>query len=457
MIPRLPKGFSHPMTIGEGSFSSVYRVRQNTLDRWVAVKILHEKNRTRRLELLEEARNQAQMSISCIPSVYDAFGLGQQVFIVMEWIKGASLLTLLQNGIPNPSDRAALASAIIAALAGLHKLGFAHRDVKPANILVTAEGIVYLVDFGFSKKVGEGERSVAGTVKGTPAYMAPEIWQVRGAVDFMKADLFALGKVLRELAPGGEWEPLIGPLLAADPSERPGSAASLWETCRTLPVTGLGLEGKASIVRAASLMLSGQLVQAGKQLLFARREEEAYWLLAESLQEDPDGVEALQLMEAFPALSRRKRRNRGLAAVAAALALCLALAAAFHFGRRSERERRFPSVAAESGTGALLLPPHPSAKRSAGMPVRFREIGQGGNRLAGRLFLENAGGCDSLFLDAHAVTPPPPGEGMAVEPGEHALVCLDGAGGLLYREKTSLLPFQRKIIRIRFAAAGKDV
>jgi len=56
MIPRIPKGFSHPMTIGEGSFSSVYRVRQKILDRWVAVKILHEKDRERRLELLNEAR-----------------------------------------------------------------------------------------------------------------------------------------------------------------------------------------------------------------------------------------------------------------------------------------------------------------------------------------------------------------------------------------------------------------
>jgi len=94
------------MTIGEGSFSSVYRVRQKILDRWVAVKILHEKDRERRLELLNEARNQAQMSIACIPAVYDAFAQGQQLFIVMEWIKGASLQSLLEKGIPGQSDRA---------------------------------------------------------------------------------------------------------------------------------------------------------------------------------------------------------------------------------------------------------------------------------------------------------------------------------------------------------------
>jgi len=111
----------------------------------------------------------------------------------MEWIKGASLQSLLEKGIPGQSDRAALAASIVAALAGLHTLGFAHRDIKPANILVTPDAGIFLVDFGFSKKVGEGDRSVIGMVKGTPAYMAPEIWQGRGNVRFHESGSVRIG------------------------------------------------------------------------------------------------------------------------------------------------------------------------------------------------------------------------------------------------------------------------
>ena len=161
------------MTIGEGSFSSVYRARQKILDRWVAVKVLHERDAARRIELLNEARNQARMSVACIPTVYDAFIKGQQLFIVMEWVKGASLQSLLEAGIPEESDRRVLCASVVAALAGLHNSGFAHRDVKPANILVTPESGVYLVDFGFSKQVGEGGQSIVGVVKGHSGLHGP--------------------------------------------------------------------------------------------------------------------------------------------------------------------------------------------------------------------------------------------------------------------------------------------
>ncbi|HKP94158.1 MAG TPA: serine/threonine-protein kinase [Fibrobacteria bacterium] len=456
MIPRLPKGFSHPMTIGEGSFSSVYRARQRILDRWVAVKILHEKNGARRVELLNEARNQAQMSISCIPGVYDAFIKGQQLFIVMEWIKGSSLQALLEHGIPDPADRSALSSSIIAALAGLHQLGYAHRDIKPANILVTPDADVYLVDFGFSKKVGEGGQSMIGAIKGTPAYMAPEMWRGEGNIDFMRADLFALGKVLRELAPGPEWESVIAALSASDPKARPGSAAKVREQCLPLFQTRISPEWKTSIGQATSRQFSQRLLQAAKQLLFAKRGEEAYWLLAECLSEDPDCAEAFRLIDNYKGRSKGKRRSRWLMAAAAAFAFLLSVSAAFVIGKRLERVGRFPAITADADAGILLLPAHGRGKKSPGKPGKFREPGGIGGKLAGVLFLEGADACDTISLDAHGLLAPLPSGGLPLEPGEHSLSCLDGMGDILYREKIALLPFQRKILRIRLQKPKKE-
>lgn len=456
MIPSLPKGFSHPMAIGEGSFSSVYRARQKILDRWVAVKILNEKSGDRRQQMLNEARNQAQMSISCIPAVYDAFSRGQQVFIVMEWIKGASLQTLLEKGIPARSDRAALAASVIAALAGLHRLGFAHRDLKPANILVSRDAGVYLVDFGFSKKVGEGGQSIIGTVKGTPAYMAPELWRGRGDVDFAKADLYALGKVLSELSPGPEWDPFLEKLLSNDPAARPDSASDLWEECRSLAVSPPSPEWKASITRASSELVSRQLMQAARQLLFAKRADEAYWLLAECLQEDPDSSEALRLLEGIPRISRAAKRKRWMMAAAAAVAFSAAMQTAFHFGKQAERETWYPAIGIDESSRLLLLPAAPKRGIAAPEALNFREFSGKGGRLAGFLFLEGAEACDSLVLDARKLPLPLPPDGLRLESGEHSLACLDGKGTFLYREKLALLPFQRKIIRLTHAASRKE-
>ena len=81
MIPALPAGYSHPMSIGKGGFASVYRVKQTALDRWVAIKIIEEKNPKRRKELLKEGKTQANLQIRYVPQVYDAFEWKKKVYI----------------------------------------------------------------------------------------------------------------------------------------------------------------------------------------------------------------------------------------------------------------------------------------------------------------------------------------------------------------------------------------
>lgn len=468
MIPRLPKGFTHPMAIGEGSFSSVYRARQQVLDRWVAIKVLHERDPALRRKLLEEARTQASLSMPGIPAIYDAFARGPQVFLVMEWIKGVSLQALLARGVSRPADRAALAAALVAALAELHRRGFAHRDLKPANVLVSVSQTVHLVDFGFTKKIGEGAMSMAGVVKGTPAYMAPEIWRGDPGADLMRADLYSLGRILSELDPGPPWKGLADPLLALDPATRPASAAALWEAWRVPPPAVPGPGFKESLERLAAEALSRLLFKAAQQLLLARRREESYWLLAECLQEDPDYAEALKLMEGFPQVAGGRFRNRKAWAVGASAGVALALALGYFAGRASERHDRVAAPRSREETRALLLPGRTG--RAGAEAGRFRELdgdvpggeapGEGtpdggtrglkgrwggAGRLSGLVFLDPAPSCDSVWIDGKSRRASSLSRGIALRPGEHAIAC----SGSPRAERFTLLPFQRKTLKLK--------
>lgn len=439
------------MAIGEGAFSSVWRARQNVLDRWVAVKIINEKDSSLRQEWLDEARTQARIPVSCIPAVYDAFVQGRQLYIVMEWIRGAPLNALMERGIQRSEDRSALALAILGALAELHRQGFAHRDLKPANIILSPEQGIHLVDFGFARRSGEGGRSAAGTVKGTPAYMAPEIWGGRVDADLLKADLFSLGKILEGISPGPDWNELIESLLAADPRARPVSADEAWRRMQARSA-GSPIDGDALAAPATSELLSQRLLQASRQLLAAGRREEAYWLLTECLREDPDAPAALELMEKFPEDAGRSVRNRRAWWAMASLGFASALLLAFFFGRQAERHTRFPGLESGGDVRSLLLPARRRLAPSA--TAQFQEFTKVGGRLSGTLFVELPAACDSLTLDAAGVSKAAAAAGLTVAHGEHTLACLDPEGGLISRERLSILPFQRKPVRLRSHARG---
>lgn len=136
-------------------------------------------------------------------------------------------------------------------------------------------------------------------------------------------------------------------------------------------------------------------------------------------------------------------------AAAAAATFGLGVSAAFHFGKRSEREARLPDLGARSSAKALLLPSPSRAGASGRQAAKFRDFAPAGGGLTGLLFLEGAGSCDSLFLDARRLGLPLPAEGIRVASGEHTLVCVDRDGALSSRERISILPFQRKLIQIR--------
>jgi serine/threonine protein kinase len=443
MIPRLPVGFSHPMPIGQGAFASVYRVRQKTLDRWVALKFIYEKDRVKRHELLKEAQTQSKLRAECVPLVHDAFEWRDSVCMVMEWLSGISAMDLLASEL-SVDDRYSVAGAFIHALAMIHERGFVHRDIKPENIIITADRGVFLVDFGFTKNIADQFKSAVAHAKGTPGYMAPELWRQDKQPDLMRADVYSAGKILKIMLTETPAETVTNTLLSDDPAKRPASAVEvekMWTMSpwkRPEPPDWKRIAGDLVAQR-----LSVDLLEAVKQLYRARRDDEAYWLLVESIENDGNNREAMEFMKAFrrPMQKRISWRYRLVASVA----IVVSLIAAFFAGIKSN-ETAAPLVSiVNPGHASLLGSIGKSNKRYAS--IALREDSLQTDRLCGKLLVRYVSPGSTVLIDGR----PAPCDtlcesGLRLHPGDHDVVIRDSASRLLRRETIALLPFQTKII-----------
>ena len=188
-------------TIGAGTTCRVDRARDTVIGRTVALKtFLRGMGKgTAYEQLLREAQIVGRLNHPSIVGLYDV-GLEENgaAYLVMEYVPGNTLESLLLNG-PIPFRKACAWGADLAsALARAHAAGIIHGDVKPANILVTAEGGVKLSDFGISRF--STQLSGSGNLRGTPAYISPE--QIEGNPQDCRSDLFSLGVVIYEMVTG---------------------------------------------------------------------------------------------------------------------------------------------------------------------------------------------------------------------------------------------------------------
>jgi predicted Ser/Thr protein kinase len=201
--------------IGRGGMGAVFRGRQVALDRPVAVKVLaiDEAEHPQFAERFRiEAQALARLSHPNIVAVYEFGERDEFFYIVMEFVEGTDLATLIGSGELEPARSLGLVVQICQALQYAHDAGVIHRDIKPANILVDAAGNVRIADFGLAKLLGrdEGLLTTGGERLGTPLYMAPEQRAGNGDIDH-RADIFSLGVVFYEMLtgrlPSGKVEP----------------------------------------------------------------------------------------------------------------------------------------------------------------------------------------------------------------------------------------------------------
>ncbi len=202
-----------------GGSAEVWRAHDAQLDRMVAVKRLHPHllpDEFSRLRLAAEARAAASLSHPVIVDVYDVDATGESAALIMELVDGESLGARLAREGPMPERTAAsLAADLADALYHAHQRGVIHRDVKPGNVLIGADGRTRLVDFGIAHSLADASErlTLTGTVIGTPSAMAPE--QLVGGAITPRTDLYGLGVVLFEALAGRPPYPPTPPVALA--------------------------------------------------------------------------------------------------------------------------------------------------------------------------------------------------------------------------------------------------
>jgi serine/threonine protein kinase/predicted ATPase len=207
-VPALPVAFGRYRVadaLGAGGYGAVYKGFDDQLDRAVAIKVHRGRPRlpADQVELfLQEARRLAQLRHPGIVAVHDVGLQDGYLYIVSDYIEGIDLAGWLREHSPSPYEAARMAAGVADALAHAHARLTVHRDVKPANIIITRDRMPVLVDFGLGLDEDSADGREKGVVSGTPMYMSPE--QAAGTAHRIdgRTDIYSLGTVLYEMLCG---------------------------------------------------------------------------------------------------------------------------------------------------------------------------------------------------------------------------------------------------------------
>lgn len=364
--------------IGHGGMATVYRARDSSLDRFVALKVLHphlQRTTEARARFTREAKSVAKLRHPHILEIYDYSGeASDETYIAAELLTGPTLkdFVLERKELP-PEVAAGVALQLADALGEAHAKGIIHRDVKPENVLIHEQRCVKLTDFGIAHMVDTHTFTATGQILGSPGHMAPE--QVDGGTCDARSDVFSLGTVLYFCATGrlpfvgrnphhllklllsGEYpdplrlQPTIGADLAAimnkalsrNPADRYQTASEMADALRGfLDEMAIGdpdemlarylgdLDGVTTELRARALQ---RLLTIGAEAARAGDVPKAQATLSRALAIDDGNERALKLLGS---LGRRRRRGLWVAAIlslAGVAGLAAAAAIAIQDGR----------------------------------------------------------------------------------------------------------------------------
>jgi serine/threonine-protein kinase len=411
MIGRTLSRYRLLQEVGQGGMAKVYKAEDTTLNREVAVKVLHphlagqEESRAR---LQREAHAVAKLRHENILEIFDYSGPDSpESYIVTEFIHGRTLKNfLVENPLPYPEVAEMIASEVARALEHAHQFGVIHRDVKPENVMIRNDGLIKLTDFGIAQIVDKERMTVTGQLLGSPAYMAPE--HVEGRPLDFRTDVFAVGiltyqlataqlpfrgrnphEVLKRIAeckfaPAHSLNPLVGKrlnrlidkALARDPAQRFADVAQLrGELVDDLRDAGIDdardelhrfFADPRGWARAFRPRLVAALTAAGRARTDVGRTAAALELWGRALSLEPEGQAAAELRALVSGVADRQRRTRLLRQAAVGLAGALAIAGIV-VGARALRHRHVTTQPVH--VGAVATRPIASVVKSAPAPA----------------------------------------------------------------------------------------
>jgi len=194
-------GYTILTRLGSGAYSNVWRARQESVAREVAIKVMPVRRPEDRDRFLEEARISGGISHANVVTCHEAGVVGDHVYLVMELVDGGDAEQASAQGLVTPVRALEIVRDAARGLSALWAAGLVHRDLKPANILLGADG-AKLADFGLSQPPQSAPRTGRPVLEGTPAFMSPE--QVAGQPLDVRSDLFSLGGCLYALVTGAK-------------------------------------------------------------------------------------------------------------------------------------------------------------------------------------------------------------------------------------------------------------
>jgi serine/threonine protein kinase len=190
---------------GQGGMATVYKAYHPALDRYVAIKVLHQaflEDPSFQARFQREARVVARLEHPNIVPIHDYAEHEKRPYLVMKFIEGETLKARLQREPLSPGEIERIVETVGAGLSHAHKQGILHRDIKPSNVMLSKDGKIYLTDFGLARIAQSGESTLTSDViLGTPQYISPE--QAMGRKDLDEGtDIYSFGVMIYEMVVG---------------------------------------------------------------------------------------------------------------------------------------------------------------------------------------------------------------------------------------------------------------
>ncbi|GAB1469145.1 hypothetical protein MASR2M66_00210 [Chloroflexota bacterium] len=191
--------------LGQGGMATVYKAYHAALDRYVALKVLHQafnEDSSFIVRFQREARVVARLEHPNIVPVYDYAEHEGRPYLVMKYIEGDTLKARMNSGALSAAEIEQVVESVGAALGHAHRQGVLHRDIKPSNVLISKDNVMYLADFGLARIAQDGESTLSSdSIMGTPQYISPEQAMGNKELDG-KTDIYSLGVMLYEMVVG---------------------------------------------------------------------------------------------------------------------------------------------------------------------------------------------------------------------------------------------------------------